>query len=172
MATHLVGRGPAPAGIIAMGSARVNLWAALWVGLAGCHLGRPPAAGPFQVGTVRVAAPEPGLGDALSAGLAGGLARRGALGAGPQVALRVLAADERVRAAGSTRVHTVDLRVEVVVPGARPRRLVWTGSRDYGASGVDPLADTQARADAWRRLSARAGDEIAAWLLHAPPESP
>jgi hypothetical protein len=156
-----------------MASPRVNLAALLLAVLAACHVGRPPVGGPFRVGAVRVAAPEPGLGDALSAGLAGALARRGALGAGPRVMLRVLGAQEGVRAAGEgTRVHQVALRVEAVVAGARPRRLVWTGSRDYGASGVDPLADAQARADAWRRLSSRAGDEIAAWLLHAPSETP
>jgi len=156
-----------------MASPRVNLAVLLVAVLAACQLGRPPVGGPFQVGAVRVAAPEPGLGDALSSGLAGALARRGGLGAGPHVALRVLAAEEGVRAAGEgARVHQVTLRVEAVVSGARPRRLVWSGSRDYGASGLDPLADAQARADAWGRISARAGDEIAAWLLYAPSEAP
>lgn len=159
--------------MIPMPSLRVNRRLLLLVVLVACRVGRPPASGPFAVGEVRAAAPEPGLGDALASGLAGALARQGALGVGPSVSMRVLGADERVRAAaGPTRVHQVELRVEALVTGARPRRLVWTGSRDYGASGVDPIADSQARADAWRRLSARAGDEIAAWLLHAPLEAP
>ena len=154
-----------------MGSLHVNLCALPVLFLLGCHVGRPPASGAYAVGNVRVAAPEPGLQDALSAGLAAGLSRQGALGAGPAVQMTVLSAVESVRAAGVTRVHAVDLRVEVLVPGARPRRLVWTGTRDYGTGGVDPIADAQARADAWLRLSARAGDEIAAWLLYAPAET-
>ncbi|MEC7949464.1 MAG: hypothetical protein VX265_17990 [Myxococcota bacterium] len=154
-----------------MARARVNLALLMLTVLAGCRLGRPPAAGPFSVGRVHVAVPEPALGDALSAGPAAALSRHGALGSGPAISIRVLGAAEQIRAAsGMARVHAVDLRLEVTVTGPRPRSLVWTGTREYGASGVDPLADTHARAEAWRRLSARAGDEIAAWILHAPPE--
>lgn len=153
-----------------MGCRHVNLRALLAVVLLACQVGRPPASGRYTVGTVRAAVPEPGLPDALASGLAAGLARHGALGSGPEVQLTVLTAVESVRAAGATRIHAVELRLEAVVPGPRPRRLVWSGTRDYGAGGVDPVADAEARARAWRRLSARAGDEIASWVLYASTE--
>jgi hypothetical protein len=136
-----------------------------------CRLGPPPRSAALQVGRVDVPAPEPGLADALARGLGAGLARRGGLGGGDAVQLRVLEARDAVEAVvGAGRVHRVQLVVEALVPGPRPRRLVWEGGRSYESSGADPLAAAAARARAFDRLAARAGDEIAAWALVLPPQ--
>jgi hypothetical protein len=143
---------------------------ALLLVLAGCHTGRPPArTTPFQVGRVVAAAPEPGVGDALAKGLSNGLARHGALGAGPAIELRILDARDATEAAdGAGRIHRVRLVVEATVPGAIPRRLVWEGARSYGASGLNPVASASDRAAAFGALAAQAGAEVANWVLFAP----
>ena len=156
-------------GNIAMLRTLVNRRAAACLLLAGCHLGRPTASQTYSVGEVRASVPEAGLPDHLQSALASGLARRDGLGAGPEILLRVVEAKETVEAAGDPgRIHSVHLRVVAVVSGSRPREMVWTGSQPFTASGSAPLSDVQARARAYQRLAARAGNDIAVWATSSP----
>ena len=136
--------------------------------IAACHLGPPPASvGPWRVGVVTVAAPEPALQTDLASSLAIALAGVGALGeAGAiRVDLQLRRWEDQVIASGSgQRVHRIDAELLVVALGPQPRELVLRSSRSYVEGEGDSLGAAAARASAARELAAALGQEAAAWL--------
>ena len=141
---------------------------ALWLLIAcvGCQVGRPPpAAGPFKVNQVIASSVEPGLKDALQAGLSQALTARGVLDAGGQaINVAVLRADTSPSAVGpSSQMFTARLQVSVQV-GSRSAR--FSSERSY--SVFDPVQGAVARAAAFDTLARQLMHDGVMWLSNAP----
>lgn len=149
-----------------MGLHAVNRALGLLVLLVACKVGRPPpASGPFTVNQVIASSAEPGLKDALSAGLGQALSARGALGAGGEaINVAVLRAVSTPSAVGpNSQIHTARLQVSIQV-GARSAQ--FSAERSY--SVIDPVQGAAARASAFESLSHQLMRDAVMWLSVAP----
>ena len=135
----------------------------------GCQVGRPPpSAGPFKVHQVIASSAEPGLKDALKAGLGQALTARGVLDAGGQaINVAVLRADASPAAVGpNSQMYTARLQVSVQV-GSRSAQ--FSSERSY--SVIDPVQGAAARAAAFEALAQQLMRDGVMWLSNAPQES-
>lgn len=149
-----------------MGPRTVNRTLWLLLAFVGCQVGRPPpAAGAYKVNQVVASVTEPGLKDALKAGLGQALTTRGVLDAGGQaVNVAVLRADSSPSAVGpSSQMYTARLQVSVQV-GSRSAQ--FSSERSY--SVFDPVQGAAARAAAFQVLAHQVMRDGVMWLSSAP----
>ena len=149
------------------------LW--VWVWAAGCHLGRPPLrTASVSLGALEAAVLEPGLADALRAGMADALSSRGMLGeGGPEVRVEVRDASTRLIASdGVTQVATARLTIAVSLGGPEVRRVLLTDEQSYGIGPGKTLDASAARARAFASLARSLTDQAAAWIRYAPTPEP
>ncbi len=149
----------------------VNRYLWMIILVAGCHLGRPPASMvAVSIGDVAVASAEPGLEDALRAGLSDALAVRGLLGGGgPRVDVVVNRATTRASAVGEgEQVHTAYLEIAFMVSGPSERRLVVSDERSYGVDTGASLEASAARARAFDLLSRQLTQQAVNWIVYGP----
>lgn len=145
----------------------------LLLGVTSCHLGRP-APTSARVGQVEAAVAEPGVVEAVQAGLGDGLARRGALGGALRVDCVVVEAVVTPAAVSSKggRVERARLAVRYALSGPRPASVVLRAERSYVVSVTDALATERARAAAFAALARQLGAEAAAWVAVQPRSTP
>lgn len=148
----------------------VNRW--LWVGLVlvGCQAARSPVApNAFAVGQVAAATTEPGLEDALRAGIASALTERSALAESGTAAvdIAVLTAVTQatsVSQAGQSFAARLQISVRV---GDRARQ--FSSERNYTV--IDAVQGEAARKAAFEALAEALARDAVVWLLASKKSS-
>jgi hypothetical protein len=127
-----------------------------------------------SLGALEVAVLEPGLADALRAGMADALASRGMLGdGGPLVRVEVRdASTQLVGADGAVLVGTARLTIAVSLAGPEVRRVLLSDEQSYGIGPGRTLDAATARASAFASLARSLTDQAAAWIRYAPTPEP
>ena len=144
-----------------------NRWMGLLLLGLGCHLGRPPApAAGFLVGQVVATTSEPGLEDALKAGIASALTSRSMLmetGA-DAVDIAVLAAvSQPTGASGASQSFAARLQISVRTAN---RTAQFSSERSYTV--IDAVQGESARKAAFYALAESLTKDAVEWLAAAP----
>lgn len=152
-----------------MGGVNRILW--LWLIVAGCHVGRPPArVRGVSLGAFKVQAVEPGLADALRQGMSDRLASAGLLwSVGPEVEVEVLEASTRISAVTAEQM-TATARLRVMVRLGRPaeRSVVLEHMQSYAVVSGQPLEAAAARSAAFASMAQSISSRAVSWIRYAP----